>query len=150
MTPLAAEDRVIEAPSLPWHERPAIDRIMERLVLDENGCWLVTGSLATTGYGQVRHNGRHTSTHRVSYEYFRGEIPSHLQVDHLCRVRHCANPWHMELVTRAENVLRGEGLSAQNARKTHCKRGHPFDEQNTYHHGGLRHCRACRRERKRG
>jgi hypothetical protein len=72
-----------------------------------------------------------------------------LQLDHLCRVRHCVYPAHLEPVTPRENVLRGETVAASNARKTHCLRGHPFDEVNTCHwqsRPGRRDCRECKRD----
>ena len=118
---------------------------MERLVLAENGCWLYTGSCSPAGYGRIYDNGR-DHVHRVTFRHFRGSIPEGLQIDHLCRVRHCANPWHMEPVTPAENVLRGEGITAKQARQTHCKRGHSLEDAYVYR--GMRHCRICKKDRK--
>ncbi len=106
---------------------------------DPTGCWPWKGNTTSDGYGTFT-----ALAHRMSYELTYGAIPPDRVVDHLCRTRDCQNPDHLEAVTRGENVLRGEGLSAVNARKTHCLRGHPFDETNTYHHGGQRHCRSCR------
>lgn len=84
--------------------------------------------------------------HRYAYEHFIGPIPEGLQVDHLCRVRNCVNPDHLEAVTCRENVLRGDGVAAANARATHCPQGHAYDEANTYTWtNGGRHCRACAR-----
>jgi hypothetical protein len=82
-------------------------------------------------------------------ELFVGPIPEGLVIDHLCRNRGCINPTHMEPVTNAENVLRGEGPTAVNARKTHCKRGHPFDDVNTYVYAKGRACRMCHQLRQR-
>lgn len=70
--------------------------------------------------------------HRVAFELWVGEIPPGLVLDHTCRVRHCVAPEHLEAVTQVENVLRSRGLPAIHAAKTHCHRGHAFDEQNTY------------------
>lgn len=85
--------------------------------------------------------------HRVSYETFVGPIPAGLTLDHLCRNTLCINPAHLEPVTIKENVLRGDGPTARNARKTHCDRGHAFDETNTGPNAnGGRSCRACKRE----
>ncbi len=83
------------------------------------------------------------------YEQLVGPIPPGLHLDHLCRNTSCVNPDHLEPVTVAENVLRGVGITAQNAQRTHCRRGHKFTAQNTYRHGGKRHCRICRMQRQR-
>ncbi len=88
--------------------------------------------------------------HRYMWECRHGPIASELHVDHLCRNRACGNPAHMELVSPGENVLRGEGPTAINARKTHCIHGHEYTPENTYHRReGWRGCRTCRREAKR-
>lgn len=114
-----------------------------------DGCWLWTGSKNRGGYGTITVNGHTRAVHRVAYELLVGPIPDGLQLDHLCRVRHCVNPAHLEPVTQRENILRGQGLAAANAAKTHCLRGHPFDGSNTYVWRGKRFCRACNREHQR-
>lgn len=89
--------------------------------------------------------------HRFAYEDIVGPILEGLTIDHLCRVRHCVNPAHLEPVTHLENVRRGNGGLNQLA-KTHCPKGHPYDEENTYRlpsRPSGRYCRACRRERNR-
>jgi hypothetical protein len=112
-------------------------------------CWLWTGYLADQGYGRFSPSGgaKYTTAHRWGYEALVGPVPDGLVVDHLCRVRHCVNPAHLEPVTQRENILRGEGLSAANAAKTHCKRGHEFTPENTaLIRGGWgieRRCRTC-------
>jgi hypothetical protein len=106
-------------------------------------CWQWLGS-QHKGYGRFRVNGCEWPAHRWAYELTHRPIPDGLQIDHLCRNRACVNPAHMELVTARENVLRGTGLTAINARKTHCAHGHPFDEVNTKHRpNGGRRCKAC-------
>jgi hypothetical protein len=85
--------------------------------------------------------------HRWSYEALVGPIPPGLEIDHLCRVRNCVNPSHLEPVTKAVNILRGESMSARHARQTHCKSGHPFDAENTrMTTDGQRRCRTCDRQ----
>lgn len=118
-----------------------------------NGCWLWTGTLDSSGYGRFAGNKQKHSAHRFSYEIAIGPIPKALTLDHLCRVRACVNPTHLEPVTNRENVLRGIGLSAANARKTHCPKGHPYSGENllvcvTPRGTQARKCRTCSNELK--
>jgi len=78
-------------------------------------CWLWTAS-TRRGYGQFVINNKPTPAHRFAYEQLVGDIPRGLQLDHLCRVRNCVNPEHLEPVTSRENILRGEGICAVAAR----------------------------------
>lgn len=60
------------------------------------------------------------------------------------------NPQHLEAVTQQENIRRGEGASARNARKTHCLHGHPFEGDNlSIDCLGRRVCITCRRAKDR-
>lgn len=112
------------------------------------GCWLWTGAIVRRGYGVVRRGGRTLKAHRYIYQLLRGPIPSGLEIDHLCRVTSCVNPDHLEPVTKAENLRRGNSLSAVNARKVTCVRGHPFTDENTrIYPNGSRVCRTCLRAR---
>ena len=110
-------------------------------------CWLWLGSVTHGGYGQFRHKGG-TRAHRFAYESVKGKIPDGLYLDHLCHVRNCVNPAHLEAVTPRVNAIRSNSPVALNATKTHCMRGHEFTEENTYTppKANQRHCRACRRE----
>ena len=114
-----------------------------------SGCWLWSGTISDKGYGRIWINERRASVyaHRISYELHREAIPAGLVLDHLCRVRHCVNPAHLEPVTITTNVMRGDTISTRHAAKTHCKRGHPFDEANTIRRRSVvgRDCRACHR-----
>jgi hypothetical protein len=101
-----------------------------------------SGAVDDDGYGRVSMDGKWRRAHRVAYEKSFGPIASGLVIDHLCRNRLCVNPLHMEPVTNAENILRGDGATARNKRKSVCKRGHPFTGST---HGG-RMCKTCRRE----
>lgn len=120
---------------------------MDKIEIQPNGCWQWTGNTGR-GYGRISANGRPQQAHRVGYELLVGPIPEGLTLDHLCRNRGCVNPAHVEPVTHRENVLRGEGVAANRARQTHCKRGHPFNDENTCLCAGKRYCRPCQRLRR--
>ena len=117
-------------------------------------CWIWTASKFPQGYGQFtlkRSDGswRSTNAHRVSYMHWKGEIPNGFEVDHLCRVRACVNPKHLEVVTGRTNILRGKSPAAKAAKATHCIRGHEFSMENTYLiKTGGRMCRLCTHIRK--
>jgi hypothetical protein len=111
----------------------------------ESGCWVWLRGTNGVGYGTLRRNGRDHYAHRWFYEKHVGPIPAGLELDHLCRNRLCCNPEHLEAVTRTENLRRGFGPAAINARKTHCVNGHPLSGTNLYvDPKGRRQCRTCR------
>ena len=113
---------------------------------DSNGCWRWCASINKSGYSQVWFEGKLVGTHRLSYEAFVGSIDSDKEIDHICRVRDCVSPFHLRQLTPKENTLCGFGISAINAKKTHCLRGHKYDEVNTYwDKSGHRYCLACNR-----
>lgn len=123
-----------------------MDRLFARVLVDDNGCWLYTGARTTGGYGSIGLGSRAAGTgytHRVAYEHHVGPIPAGMDLDHLCRVRACCNPEHLEPVTRRTNLMRGETQTKRNATKTHCKRGHEFTPENTRKDGHGRQCRTC-------
>lgn len=109
-------------------------------------CWLWRGTRVRDGYGQFWLNGKMRSAHRISYIYFFGSIPSGLQLDHLCSVRNCINPDHLEPVTLQENTRRSPNtVLSINSNKTHCVRGHLLSGDNLYPRSdGNRECRQCK------
>lgn len=124
---------------------PPLDRIMAsvlRGIGDDHWMWL--GAKNADGYGVLSYCYRTHLVHRLTYSWLVSPIPDGLQIDHLCRVRDCVNPAHMEPVTLQVNNARGESVSSQHARKIMCINGHPYDEANTYQRpSGGRSCRAC-------
>ena len=109
----------------------------------ETGCWEWTASRRST-YGAFL-CGYNGYSHRFSYMHFVGPIPFGLQLDHLCRNHICCNPAHLEAVTHRENLRRGNGISAQCLRKTHCDYGHSLDDAYICKtkYGTQRKCRLC-------
>lgn len=113
-------------------------------------CWLWKGYVAPGRYAQFKVDGQPHLAHRWSYMTFVGPIPAGMQIDHLCVTPRCVRPTHLEPVTGRENLLRGRTFQAENAAKTECVNGHPFDEANTHiTPKGTRRCRACGRDQAR-
>jgi hypothetical protein len=128
-------------------------------------CWEWTGPFHRGGYGRVPAGRRGASlqAHRLAYEYTNGPIPEGLQIDHLCRVRCCINPDHLEAVTPSINVQRSLAPAAASKRmkemrarqiaipRTHCPRGHELTAENVIIErqqrdgSPVRKCRVCRR-----
>lgn len=114
-----------------------------------DGCWLWTGGCFPAGYGSYWHEGRSVLVHRFVYEAMVGPLPpreSLLWLDHVCRVRACCNPLHLELVTATENQLRRAEALAD-----YCSNGHPWATNAVTPKGrpNQRVCRACGRDRQR-
>lgn len=122
------------------------DRFMYYAQITEKGCWIWHGYISPTGYGYFnvkdsknRFKWRGVLAHRWSYLHFIGPIPDGMEIDHLCRVRFCVNPDHLDLVTRLENSRRTEQFM-----KDYCVNGHLRSEENTYQKSnGTRRCRIC-------
>lgn len=120
---------------------------------NENGCMLWLGARTPNGYGQLTVGGKRVSAHRMAYELMVGPIPEGLEIDHVkargCKSRSCCAIEHLDLVTKAENIRRGDA-GVNNAVKSHCPSGHPYSESNTYvlpSRPNARYCRACKKER---
>lgn len=136
---------------------PVKDRLMAKVKVDESGCWLWQGHLNNTGYAWFNAYGKPQLGHRVAYELFVGAIPEGLSLDHLCRVTRCVNPEHLEPVTHAENMRRGNSkfnkvwpktiaasLAAREARSAiQCPNGHPREGNTNITKEGWRQCRIC-------
>lgn len=146
------------------------ERLIKRLSIDSNGCWLFD-KVHSSGYSFFGiGRSKAFKAHRVSYEIHKGPIPKGLHIDHLCSVKHCCNPDHLEAVTGKENTRRawdrGEAklhspelqkriqrqanaaAAAEKRNRTHCIRGHEFSDENTRRDiNGGRHCKECNKIR---
>jgi hypothetical protein len=109
-------------------------RFWNKVECSEDGCWRWTASTTGGGYAQTYWHRRKRHAHCVAYEVLVGQVRAGLHLDHLCRVRHCVNPDHLEPVTCKENIRRGaarELLMLRHKDRTHCKWGHELTPENT-------------------
>lgn len=122
---------------------PRIDNL-RRYLVDEAGCWIWQGALWSNGYGKpsVEIHGTRLA-HRAFYLEHVGPVPDGLDLDHLCRVRSCVNPEHLEPVTRSVNLTRGVAARTQ----TLCLAGlHDITAPGAVR-AGTRQCVECWRRR---
>lgn len=133
--------------------KPLRQRFLDKIEIDPvTGCWLWTRYIDRSGYGRFHRPTGSPLAHRYAYEEFVGPVPEGMQLDHLCRVRRCVNPEHLEPVTPRENYARGNSFAAVNARKTHCDNGHELAGENVRIVVRVRReriCVCCDRDRKR-
>ena len=113
-------------------------------------CWPWLACRSRKGYGQFSIGSRTDSSarivpaHRIAYQLEVGLIPNGKVIHHLCNNPYCQNPRHLRPTTNRFNILVGNGRAAQCSKVTHCPRGHPYTEENTYRSAdGRRHCRGC-------
>jgi hypothetical protein len=125
-----------------------VERFFRHVEPEPNsGCWLWIGALLPTGYGVFCPEGTRTvRAHRFAFlRIANREIPPGTELDHLCRVRCCVNPAHLEAVTRQANFLRGQHPTAVRRLKNECKYGHSMAD--AYQDRRGRACRTCGLER---
>lgn len=132
----------------------ALERFVEKAQLPDGvppwtlwwSCWHWTGGRNGDGYGGFQFDGRKQNAHRAGFMIRYGPVPDDMVLDHLCRVRTCVNPLHLEVVTQRTNILRSTGPAAVAALQQECIYGHPFSAENTrWRPDGSRMCRTCRR-----
>lgn len=128
------------------------DRFEAKYIKAPSGHWIWTAHTLPNGYGQIDK----IYAHRLSHQLYIGNIPDGLVIDHLCRVRNCVNPMHLQAVPQGVNVRRGSAPlavarsnSRRGAARTHCPHGHEYNESNTLYEtkkngNVMRRCRTCR------
>jgi hypothetical protein len=121
----------------------SVASLLTRSTPNEQGCWIWQGAITAGGYAEARFDGGVRLVHRVLYEALVRPLKQGETIDHLCRVRHCVNPGHMDPVPIRTNVLRGTGPSAVAAHRDHCAKGHPYPMGTYIHPSGSRRCRVC-------
>jgi hypothetical protein len=98
---------------------PRIDNLTRYQVMS-SGCWIWLGPVYPNGYGKMSRRIHGTQlAHRAFYAEYRSHPPAGLDLDHLCRVRHCVNPWHLEPVSRSTNLRRGSTARTTCRRRLH-------------------------------
>lgn len=120
------------------------DRFWRQVTEGPGDCWLWTGDRTDDGYGLFSVHPARLGAHRWAYSLMRAEIPNGLDLDHLCRVTSCVNPWHLEPVTREENIRRA-------LLRGTCEKGHSMADAILRKRAGriARSCRPCTRDRQR-
>lgn len=131
------------------------NRFLSKITFNyQNNCWEWVGRLSVYGYGMFDSRTIHKSkriwmAHRISYALFRNlELMEDNVLDHLCRNRKCVNPEHLEIVSRRENVIRGNTIARKHMLTTHCPKGHEYTMDNLLKANlrrGQRCCRECNR-----
>jgi len=124
-----------------------LERIFSKIEITDS-CWNWIGNKNGQGYGRVRFRGPKALVYRIMYAWIYGPIPNPKVanrdipiLDHICENKACVNPSHLRLVSHRFNMLRGNSVSSINARKTHCKNGHPLPS--TKNKFGKRPCKIC-------
>lgn len=134
---------------LPWPTGRQLTNFLRKVERKE-GCLVWTGALTSSNYGAVRIAYTTYQAHRLSYRWFKGTLKAQDHVHHICGNRKCVKPSHLEAMhqlhhiqlERVNGVYRGKYSDV-----THCKHGHPFSDENTYHYKSGRYCRTCRSRR---
>jgi hypothetical protein len=116
---------------------------------DKNGCWIWNGAKTEGGYGHINTGSGHRHAHIIAYEHKNGVVAAGLVLDHLCKIRVCCNPDHLEAVPQRVNFLRGDHPLASLHKQGVCRKGHPRSE--AYIRKGtnlVAYCKVCLREKR--
>jgi len=122
-------------------KNPLWDRMMKYIDVTE-GCWLWMAA-TRNGYSTFSMGGKSRYVHRIMYEKFIDRLVDGMVIDHLCEVRNCVNPFHLEQVTSTENIKRS--FDNRHSTRFYCKRGHEWNDDNTRYYGKAeqKRCRKC-------
>lgn len=132
-----------------WPEMTELERFEAKYIKAPSGCWIWIASINRDGYGGFEYQGKSCLAHRAGIQLMTDLEITGLEVDHLCRVRRCVNPLHLDPVPSQVNTMRSFNPAARNARKTMCVNGHPFNPENTIvEKPGRRRCRKCTRDQR--
>jgi hypothetical protein len=69
-------------------------------------CWIWLRTISHDGYAQQKIIGESHVAHKNNYMRKFGPVPNGKVLDHLCKVRCCVNPDHLEVVSHTENLRR--------------------------------------------
>lgn len=143
-----------------WFTAEQLQKIINRIEPQESGCWWYPAVTSNKGYATTRIGWPVTksmSVHKLSWIYYKGDIPDGMVIDHLCHDpaeceggnncvhRRCVNPDHLALVSEAENSKKSVRVFEF---RTHCVNGHLLDETLGATSNGKRYCTACNKEQK--
>lgn len=123
-------------------------RVLSRCIYTEANCLVFQGA-TSKGYGVVRVDGRLRQAHQVVWEYVHGPVPGGQELDHLCGVRGCSSPNHLEPVSHRTNLLRGPQRTAVAHRTNTCINGHDLRDTALVRTDGRRTCGVCRNAKRR-
>lgn len=112
-------------------------------------CWLWTGYIQG-GYGRAYWKGENIRVHRIVYAELVDTVPVGFELHHKCANKHCANPSHLEIMTKSDHSRISPALAimaSKNRSRTHCSKGHEWTKENTlwytYKNKTGRRCRKC-------
>ncbi|HLA60954.1 MAG TPA: HNH endonuclease signature motif containing protein [Nitrospiraceae bacterium] len=145
-------------PELPSDEYDwqVIAYLLGKCLPNDKGCMIFQGFChkPPRNYGDISYRGEKWRTHRLIYTLAKGPIPDGMVVMHSCDNPPCCNPAHLKIGTHLENMAECRAKDRYYyANLKQCKRGHEFNEENTYYiktpgpSFGLRACKVCHRAR---
>lgn len=119
-------------------------RVLSNVRFNLNGCWLFQGFTHPNGYGDLSYMGKNWRVHRLAFHLWKGPIPEGHDICHTCDVRNCVNPDHLwSGPRRMNNRDTTDKRRNKNTQKTHCPRGHAYEEHGRIYAKGYKGWRAC-------